>query len=250
MDKMFLEFNNVNLDFIQYSNKGSSLKESFIKFIFNMGQKSYTSKTFNVLQNLNFRFEEGDRIALIGKNGAGKSTLLRLICGIYSPKSGTIKKKGKISCLIEIGAGFNPELTGRENIYLSGLIHGSSKKEITSKEEDIIKFADIGDFIDSQVKYYSNGMTLRLAFSIATMIEPEIMVMDELFAGGDVNFIEKATEKLQEMMNKAGIIILSPHDMDYVSKFANKVMYLKDNSVNYFGSDVQYAVNQYLEDNS
>ena len=167
---------------------------------------------------------------------------------IYQPTSGKIAIQGKISSLIEIGAGMDPELTGRENIYLSGLISGFSKKTMNEKEDEIINFADIGDFIDVPVKYYSTGMGARLSFSIATTIHPDILIVDELFAGGDINFIEKATKRIEQIKNDASIFISVSHDMNYTKQFFNKIIYLKDNRLEYFGSDIEYAVSKYEND--
>lgn len=242
-------FNNVSFEYLKVLNTSSGIKENILKFFVNFGQDSYKEEVFNVLNDLNFEILDGDRVCIIGKNGAGKSTLLRLMTNIYQPTKGKIKTSGKISSLIEIGAGMDVELTGRENIYISGLISGFSKKEMKSKEQDIIDFADIGDFIDVPVKYYSTGMGARLSFSIATTIKPDILIVDELFAGGDINFIEKATKRIEEIKNEASIFISVSHDMNYARKFFNKIIYLKDNKLKYFGTDIEYAILEYENDN-
>lgn len=148
----------------------------------------------------------------------------------------------------EIGAGTDPELTGRENIYIMGLISGFSRAEIRAKEQEIIDFADIGDFIDVPVKYYSAGMGGRLSFSMATSIHPDILVVDELFAGGDINFIEKASKRIEQIKNDASIFVSVTHDMAYAKKFFNKIIYLKDNSVKYYGTDIDNCVKEYIQD--
>jgi ABC-type polysaccharide/polyol phosphate transport system ATPase subunit len=240
-----ITFTNVNLTFRKLSNVSNSLKESFVRFFLNFGQKTYIESYFNVLDNITFSAQEGDRIALIGRNGAGKSTLLRTICGIYKPQQGIVTVQGRISSLIELGVGFNPELTGRENIYLNALISGFTYQEIKEKEQEIIDFAGIGDFIDTQTKYYSTGMNMRLSFSVATIIDPDILVVDELFAGGDIDFIEKSSNRLNAIRDKAKIFIAAPHDMSYVRNYCNKIIYLKDRKIAYFGEEVERAIEQY-----
>ena len=247
--EQYIKFKDVSFEYLKITNVSSGLKENIMKFFTNFGQNSYKEETFHVLNDLNFELQTGDRLCIIGRNGAGKSTLLRLLTGIYKPTKGSIKISGKISSLIEIGAGMDPELTGRENIYIMGLISGFSKKEIKAKEQEIIDFADIGDFIDVPVKYYSTGMGGRLSFSMATSIHPDILVVDELFAGGDINFINKATKRIEQIKNDASIFVSVTHDMEYAKKFFNKIIYLKDNSVKYYGEDIQNCVEMYIKDN-
>ena len=247
--EQYIKFKDVSFEYLKITNVSSGLKENIMKFFTNFGQSSYKEETFHVLNNLNFELHTGDRLCIIGRNGAGKSTLLRLLTGIYKPTKGSIKISGKISSLIEIGAGMDPELTGRENIYIMGLISGFSKKEIKAKEQEIIDFADIGDFIDVPVKYYSTGMGGRLSFSMATSIHPDILVVDELFAGGDINFINRASKRIEQIKNDASIFVSVTHDMEYAKKFFNKIIYLKDNSVKYYGEDIQNCVEMYIKDN-
>jgi ABC-type polysaccharide/polyol phosphate transport system ATPase subunit len=243
-----VKFTNVYLEFNQITNIENSIKENFIKFFLNFGQKIYRKSSFTILNDINFELHKGDRLAIIGKNGAGKSSLLRTICKIYTPQKGIVEVEGRITSLIELGLGFNPELTGRENIYINAILFGFSYDEIKAKEQEIIDFADLGEFIDTQIKYYSTGMNMKLCFSVATIIEPKILVIDELFAGGDIGFIEKSSRKLIELKDKADIFIVSPHDMSYVKKYCNKVLYLKDRMIDYFGSDIDYGVSKYIVD--
>lgn len=244
----YIKFKNVSFEYIKVKNVSSGLKENILKFIMNMGQDSYIEDTFNVLNDMSFEIFSGDRVCIIGKNGAGKSTLLRLLSGIYVPNSGVIDVKGKISSLIEIGAGMDPELTGRENIYVMGLISGFTKKEIKCKEQEIIDFADIGDFIDVPVKYYSTGMGGRLSFSVATSIHPDILVVDELFAGGDIAFIEKATERIEKIKNDASIFVSVTHDLSYAKQYFTKIIYVADNGIKYFGTDIDGCIEMYRND--
>ncbi|MDF2690497.1 MAG: transporter [Gammaproteobacteria bacterium] len=240
---------NLSLRYIKHINRPNSLKESVIKYILNFGKPYYSSEDFLALDNISFELKQGDRLGIIGINGAGKSSLLKVITNIYPPSQGSVKVNGRISSLIEIGAGFDPELTGRENIYLNGLISGFSKKEISAKLNEIIEFSGLAEFIDTPIKYYSTGMGLRLGLSIATCINPEILICDELFAGGDLNFIEKATNRLNQIIDQAHIFITVSHDNGYIREFCNKVLYLKDHKVAYFGSDVEKGLNQYIQDN-
>lgn len=243
-----LEFRNVYFEYIKIVNKEVTLKESVVKYILNFGQKTYSNEAFKVLNNINFTLKDGDRLCIIGKNGAGKSTLLRLMTSIYNPTSGNILRDGRITSLIEVGAGMNPELTGRENIYLSGLISGFTKKEIEQKEQEIIDFAGIGEFIDTPIKYYSTGMGYRLSFSIATIISPDILIVDELFASGDLGFIDKATKRLEDLKSESSIFISVSHNMDYAKDFFNKIIYLRNNSIYYYGDDFEYAIQEYKND--
>lgn len=244
-----IKFDNVSFEYMKYSNRSSGIKESLLNYITNFGQKSYIKEVYNVLNNLSFELKDGDRLCIIGKNGAGKSTLLRLMTNVYKPMEGRVTTEGRISSLIEIGAGMDSELTGRENIYISGLISGFSLKEMAKKEQEIINFADIGEFIDVPVKYYSTGMGARLSFSIATTIHPDIVIVDELFAGGDINFIDKATKRIEQIKSDASIFVSVSHDMKYARQFFNKIIYLKNNTIEYFGEDIEYAIEKYIEDN-
>jgi lipopolysaccharide transport system ATP-binding protein len=243
----YLKLKNINLDFIKYKNNHNTLKENILKYLLNFGKNYYKKEVFTVLHKVSFELETGDRLVIIGKNGAGKSSLLRILVDIYKPTSGSIEKKGTITSLLEVGAGMNPELTGRENIMLSSLISGFSKKKIESKMNEIINFADIGDFIDVPMKYYSSGMCYRLSFSTAILVEPEILIVDELFAGGDVNFINKASNRIEELKNTASIFISVSHDMAYAKKFFNKILYLKDNHIEYFGENIDHGIDLYLK---
>jgi ABC-type polysaccharide/polyol phosphate transport system ATPase subunit len=245
-----ISLEHVTLKYIKHVNRPNSLKENVIKYILNFGKSFYAPEDLLVLDDICFTLNQGDRVGIIGINGAGKSTLLKVIAGIYHPTQGKVKTNGRISSLLEIGAGFDPELTGRENIYLNGLISGFTRKEINAKLDEIIEFSGLAEFVDTPIKYYSTGMGLRLGFSIATSINPEILICDELFAGGDINFIEKATNRLNSIIDQAHIFITVSHDNDYIREFCNKVIYLKDRKIAYFGSDIEYAINIYINDNT
>jgi lipopolysaccharide transport system ATP-binding protein len=179
---------------------------------------------FWAVDDVSFELRRGETLGLIGSNGSGKSTMLKMINGIFMPDKGSIEIKGRVGALIEVGAGFHPMLTGRENIYVNGSILGMSKKEIDRKFDEIVKFADIGDFIDAPVKHYSSGMYVRLGFAIAVHCEPEILLVDEILSVGDISFRQKSFEKINEMIaNKVSIIFVS-HSMYAIRTLSDKVM--------------------------
>lgn len=244
-----IKVNNISLKYTKHFNKPNTLKENVIQYALNFGKPSYRSEDLWVLKDINFELNDGDRLGIIGLNGAGKSTLLKVIAGIYTPTRGRVEIKGRLSPLIEIGAGFDPELTGRENIYLNCLICGFSKREIRQREEEIIEFAGLHEFIDTPIKYYSTGMGLRLGFSIATTINPEILVIDELFAGGDMSFVEKAVARMNDIIHSSRIFVTVSHDNEQIRQLCNKVLYLKDRAIHYFGHDVEHGIATYVKDN-
>lgn len=196
------------------------------------------------LQDINFELKKGEGLGIIGQNGSGKSTLLRIINGIFPPDKGKVEIRGKIGALIAVGAGFHPHLTGRENIYLNGIILGMSKKEIDSKFNDIIKFADIGEFIDAPVATYSSGMSVRLGFSIAIHSEPEILLADEVLAVGDLSFALKCYRKIAEYRKNGGTIILVSHGMQLVRNICQHVLWIDKGVVKEYG-DTQYVCDLY-----
>lgn len=193
------------------------LKESL-----NIFHKSY-HKEYYALNNLSFDIKRGETVGIIGINGAGKSTLLKIITGVLTPSGGNIEVKGKISALLELGAGFNMEYSGIENIYLNGTMMGFSKKEVDKKLDDILAFADIGDFVYQPVKTYSSGMFVRLAFAVAINVEPDILVIDEALSVGDVFFQQKCYKKIKELAGKSTVIIVS-HDLNAMTKFCERII--------------------------
>ena len=194
------------------------LKESL-----NIFHKSY-HKEYYALNNLSFDIKRGETVGIIGINGAGKSTLLKIITGVLTPTGGNIEVKGKISALLELGAGFNMEYTGIENIYLNGTMMGFSKEEVDKKLDDILDFADIGDFVNQPVKTYSSGMFVRLAFAVAINIDPEILVVDEALSVGDVFFQAKCYHKFEEFKKQGKTILFVSHDLGSVSKYCDRVI--------------------------
>ena len=176
-------------------------------------------RVLKVLRGLDFHARQGEMVGLIGRNGSGKSTLLKIMAGIYKRTSGTVRLNGRVSALIELGAGFHPEFTGRENIFLYGIILGLSKAEVKRKFDQIVAFAELADYIDSPVRTYSSGMYVRLGFSVAVNVDPEILLIDEVMAVGDVGFRRKCEQKILEFKKEGRTMVLVSHDLDEVARF-------------------------------
>jgi len=220
---------NVGLKFKTYTDKGATLKETIVNKI--MKRDVNEKKEFWALRDINLSFTPGERVGIIGNNGAGKSTLLKLISKIYEPSVGTIATSGRIAPLIELGAGFNPELSGYENIFLNGAVMGIPKRDMESKVASIIEFTELHDFIHTPVKYYSTGMYGRLAFAIATEISPDILIIDEIFAGGDINFVKKAEKRMNELMHNSQVVLMVSHSMGLIEENCNRVIIMEKGSV-------------------
>ena len=198
------------------------------------------------LKDINFNVEQGDVVGIIGKNGAGKSTLLKLLSRVTTPTIGEIRARGRIASLLEVGTGFHPEMTGRENIYLNGAIMGMTKQEITRKLDEIVDFSGCERYIDTPVKRYSSGMTVRLGFAIAAHLEPEILVVDEVLAVGDAEFQKKAIGKMQDVSKGEGrTVLFVSHNMDSMLNLCQKGVLLENGSVKYMG-DIRSTVSEYL----
>lgn len=220
---------NLTLRFRIYHDRSPSLKETFANFFKEKFHTSYSE--FIALNNINLEINAGDRVGIIGHNGAGKSSLLKCLSKVYESDEGIVNIEGRLAPLLEIGAGFHPEFTGRENIYLNGSILGMSKKELSEVEEEVIKFAGVENFIDTPVKYFSTGMYMRLAFSLATAINPDILLLDEIFAGGDENFMLKAKERMNKLINKANIMILVSHDLSVINELCNRIILMENGTI-------------------
>lgn len=212
-----------------YDKPQDRLKEALHPF-----RKSY-HHDFYALNDINFEIKKGETVGIIGKNGAGKSTLLKIITGVLTSTSGSVEVNGKIASLLELGAGFNPEMTGMENIYLNGTIMGFSKNDMDKKVDSIIEFADIGEFIHQQVKTYSSGMFARLAFSVAINVEPDILIVDEVLSVGDNTFQKKCLNKLTLMKDNGVSILVVSHDDYTVKYFCKRALYLENGKQKYFG---------------
>ena len=201
-----------------------------LKEIFSIKKKCY-HREFLALNGLTFNVEKGDAIGILGKNGSGKSTLLKMITGVLTPTSGSLEIEGKIAAILELGTGFNMEYTGVENIYLNGTMMGYTREEMEDKVQGIIDFADIGDFINQPVKVYSSGMFARLAFAVASNVDPEILIVDEALAVGDTRFQMKCISKMKALKEKGTTILFVSHATEQVKRFCNKAIWLKDGKI-------------------
>lgn len=201
-----ITLNNVSMKFNLGVEKDNSIKMMFIKFL-TPKKKKNNKEYFWALKDINFTIEKGDVVGIIGSNGAGKSTLLKVVSGVYKPTTGMVSVDGKISPMIELGAGFDAELTARENIFLNGAILGYSKEFILDKFDSIVEFSELKDFLDVPIKNFSSGMVAKLAFSISTIVEPEILIVDEILSVGDIKFQEKSKNKMMSMI-KGGTTVL------------------------------------------
>jgi ABC-2 type transport system ATP-binding protein len=201
---------------------------------------------FRALDHVNFEVQEGEFVGIIGRNGSGKSTLLKMLAQIYEPTSGKVVMNGSLVPFLELGVGFNPELSGRENVYLNGVILGMSRKHMEHKFNEIVDFADIREFIDLQVKNYSSGMVMRLAFSIAVQAKADIYLLDEILAVGDVGFQEKSLAKMQELLSGGATVVLVSHSMADIQKYCKRVILLNHGQVMHDG-DAKRAIELYME---
>ena len=206
----------------------------------------HTGEKFAALQGVSFNVEEGKTLSIIGENGSGKSTLLKILAKISRPTSGEIRTRGRISALIELGAGFHPEISGRENIFINGIILGLSKKTIQEKLDDIVRFAELEEFIDNPVKSYSSGMYMRLGFSIAINVDPDILLIDEVLAVGDASFVPKCLDKINEFKRKGKTIIFVSHDLSTVDRISDEVIWLKHGKIEMQGYPKR-VIDAYLE---
>ncbi|MCB0397832.1 MAG: ABC transporter ATP-binding protein [Flavobacteriales bacterium] len=202
-------------------------------------------KEFWALEDISFELRRGECLGLIGHNGAGKSTLLKILNGLISPDKGTVTMNGRVGALIELGTGFNPILTGRENIYNNGAVLGFSRKEIDAKIDEIIDFAEVGDFIDSPVQNYSSGMRVRLGFAVAAQMEPDVLLIDEILAVGDAGFRMKSFAKMQELMSRCAIVFVT-HSMVQITRVCTHAMYLEGGRCKFYGNNMLQAVEFYF----
>lgn len=206
--------------------------------------KPQKTEAFWALKDINFEVKPGEVLGVIGPNGSGKSTLLKLLAGVSSPTSGKITVKGRIAPLIELGAGFHYELTGRENVYINGTILGLSKNEIDNRIDEIIDFAELKDFIDTPVKHYSSGMFMRLGFSVAVHVEPDILLVDEILAVGDAHFQEKSFAKMKEFKDRGVTMVIVSHARESIQKFCDRGLYISYGEQKYFGQ-IDEAIAKY-----
>ncbi len=228
-----IELKNVSMKFNLEIEKNNSLKTIFIKLL--SPQKRVKEKKVNnefwALKNISLKIEKGDVIGIIGPNGAGKSTLLKLIAGVYKPTSGKIKVEGNVSPMIELGAGFDGELTARENIYLNGAILGYSREFIDEKFDEIVEFSELKDFINVPVKNFSSGMVAKLAFSVSTLVNPEILIVDEILSVGDIKFQEKSKNKMMELIKGGTTVLYVSHSIESIKEICKKVIWLEHGKI-------------------
>lgn len=208
-----------------------------------------TSEGFWALKDVSFEIKQGDRVGIIGRNGAGKSTLLKILSRITEPTTGQISIKGRVASLLEVGTGFHPELTGRENIYLNGAVLGMSKAEIKKKFDEIVDFAEVEKFLDTPVKRYSSGMYVRLAFAVAAYLEPEILVVDEVLAVGDAQFQKKCLGRMQNVAADGRTVIFVSHQMATISNLCSSCVMLQNGELSFYGR-TESAIKYYLESNT
>jgi lipopolysaccharide transport system ATP-binding protein len=223
----------------------TTLKTQLIQLFRRKGYKETMQRTrIDVLRGVSFDIRRGEVVGIIGRNGAGKSTMLKLLTGIYEPTAGTVTRRGRVSALLELGAGFHPEFSGRENIYVNGMILGLSRKELQKREQAIIDFAEMQEFIDAPVRTYSSGMFMRLAFSVAVNVDPDILIIDEILAVGDDHFQRKSKAKLDEFKSKNIAIVLVTHSLDTVEQWCTRAIWLHEGKVEEDG-DPTRVVNAY-----
>ena len=239
-NELMIEIHDLTKVYKMYDKPIDRLKESL-----SITHKQY-SKDFYALNNINLEIRRGENIGIIGTNGAGKSTLLKIITGVLSPTSGSVTVNGKISALLELGAGFNPEYTGLENIYLNGTMMGYTREEVDAKVDGILQFADIGDFIHQPVKTYSSGMFARLAFAVAINVEPEILIVDEALSVGDVRFQMKCMNKMKEMMAGGTTVLFVSHDTNAIKRFCSRAVWMNHGTIVADG-DIDSVTDRYLD---
>ena len=231
-----IEINDVSMMFNLGIEKNSSLKQKIIDLVTHKNIKNKDDKNeFWALKNIDIKIKKGEVIGLIGTNGAGKSPLLKIVAGVMKPTKGKVITKGTICPMIELGAGFDMDLTARENIYLNGAVMGYSKEFLDSKFDEIVKFSELEEFIDVPIKNFSSGMTARLAFSIATIVDPEILIVDEILSVGDISFQKKSLEKMMSMINGGTTVIFVSHSIDQVKEICSRVIWLNKGTIKKIG---------------
>ncbi len=239
MSDIAIRVQNITKTYQIYDQPQDRLKQSLWR-----GRKQFF-REFKALDDVSFEVKKGETVGIIGRNGSGKSTLLQIICGTLAPTSGTVEVNGRVAALLELGAGFNPEFTGKENVYMNATILGLSKEEIDAKYDDIITFADIGDFIDQPVKTYSSGMYVRLAFAVIAHVDADILVIDEALAVGDMVFTQKCMRYMRRFM-ETGTILFVSHDTGTISNFCSKAVWLNHGTVSMF-DETEDVTKGYLE---
>lgn len=241
-DNYAIKLENITMEFNLHREKLDSVKEYFI----NLVKRDVKKDSFKALDDVSFTIDKGDRVGVLGLNGAGKSTLMKVIAGVFEPSCGKVYKQGVIAPMIELGAGFDKQYTGAENIFLYGAVLGHSRKYMQEKYDEIVEFSELGDFIDVPLKNYSSGMRARLGFSIATMVNPDILILDEVLSVGDAKFKKKSEEKLISMMDENTTVLFVSHNLAQVKRICNKAMILQKGKLVAFG-DVEEIAGKYEE---
>ncbi len=243
--KTAIEVKEIWKEYLKTESSGANLRETLLRMprqLFKTRQEK-----FYALQNVNFSLEKGESIALVGKNGAGKSTMLKILARITPPTRGECIIYGKIASLLEVGTGFHPELTGRENIFLNGSILGMKKNDINARFDEIVEFSGVASFIDTQLKKYSSGMQMRLAFSVAAFLNADILLIDEVFGVGDTEFQQKSLEKLRQIsQDKGKSVIFVSHDLDILSKLTTRGILLQDGCIT-ADTDIHSCISKYRD---
>ena len=227
-----IEIKNLTMEYRIQRENIKSIKE----YIVNLLKRKVNYNYFKAVDDISFTIEKGEVCGIIGKNGAGKSTLLKIISGVIPATGGSIKINGKIAPLLELGAGFDTDLTARENIYLNGAVLGYSKKFLDEKYDEIVEFSELKDFMDQQVRTFSTGMMMRLAFSIATLVEPEILIVDEILSVGDAHFSNKSINKMKNMMSGGTTVLMVSHSLKQIKELSNRVIWIEKGKVKMDGN--------------
>lgn len=242
MSDHIIELNDVSMMFNKSSEKVDNIKEYMIKLV----KRELMFEEFWALQNVSFRVEKGEAIGFIGLNGSGKSTLLKTIAGVLKPTKGKLKVQGSVAPMIELGAGFDPDLSARENVYLNGAVLGYDRKSMDRLFEEIIDFAELWEFLDTPVKNFSSGMQARLGFSIATATIPEILIVDEVLGVGDYKFQEKCQERMSTIIDSGATVLFVSHNIDQVKEVCNRAIWLEKGKIVMDG-DVNTVCDRYME---
>lgn len=242
MTQVAISVRNVSKKYSIGKQKDSSLRGSLAGLL---SKRATKYDEFLALNDVSFDIQRGDVVGIIGKNGAGKSTLLKILSQITRPSAGEIEINGRVASLLEVGTGFHPELTGRENVFLNGTILGMTRKEVAAKFDEIVAFSGVEKFIDTPVKHYSSGMYVRLAFAVAAHLEPEILIIDEVLAVGDAEFQKKCLGKMKDVAGEGRTVLFVSHDLAAVKQLCNKGIFLKDGKISFSG-EMNAAINEYM----
>ena len=246
MSENSINVKNVSKKFRLYHEKRTTLFESVVGSV----NRKHHYETLQVLDDISFNVKKGESFGIVGRNGSGKTTLLRILSNIYQPDSGSVETKGIVVPVLALGLGFHPDLTAITNIYQSSILLGIAKKQITEKIDDIIKFAGLEKFADTKIKNFSSGMAMRLAFATAIQVDPDILLLDEVISVGDINFQKKSFDMMVNFKKRGKSIIVVSHDSNDIKKLCDKVMFLKDGSVDMIGkpADVLHSYEHYMNE--